>query len=89
MSNFYKDCPDIEKTIDMLDLKEVATLLEEDFKYAKEFDYAPVSAEDAIDNYKRALEVCGDIIGNRIAPTAEETDRVGNVLNDDGTVTYA
>ena len=89
MSNFYKDCPDIEKTIDMLDLKEVATLLEDDFKYAKEFDYAPVSAEDAIDNYKRALEVCGDIIGNRIAPTAEETDKVGNVLNDDGSVTYA
>ena len=89
MSNFYSDNADIAKTIDALDLTEVATLLEEDFKFAKEYDFAPTSAEDAIDNYKRALSVCGDIIGNRIASTAEETDRVGNVLNADGSVTYA
>ncbi len=89
MSNFYTDCPDIEKIIDCLDLTEVATLLEDDFKFAKEYDFAPTSPEDAIDNYKRALEVCGDICGNRIAPTAEETDKVGNILNEDGTVTYA
>ena len=88
MSNFYSDNADIAKTIDALDLTEVATLLEEDFKFAKEYDFAPTSAEDAIDNYKRALDVCGDIIGNRIAPTAEETDKVGNILNADGSVTY-
>ncbi len=88
MSNFYKDNPDIAKTIDALDLTEVAELLEDGFKYAKEFDFAPENAEDAIDNYKRALDVCGDICGNRIAPTAEETDKVGNILNDDGSVTY-
>ena len=89
MSNFYKDNPDIEKTLDAVDLTEVAGLCEEGFRFAKEYDFAPVSAEDAIDNYKRALEVCGDIIGNRIAPTAEETDKVGNILNEDGSVTYA
>ena len=88
MSNFDSDNADIAKTIDALDLTEVATLLEEDFKFAKEYDFAPTSAEDAIDNYKRALDVCGDIIGNRIAPTAEETDKVGNILNEDGSVTY-
>lgn len=89
MSNFYTDNPDIEKTIDALDLSEVATLLEQDFAFAKAYDFAPTSAADAIDNYKRALEVCGDIIGNRIASTAEETDRVGNILKEDGSVTYA
>ena len=88
MANFYKDNPDIAKTIDMLDLSEVAELCEEGFRFAKEYDFAPTSAEDAIDNYKRALEVCGDICANEIAPTAEETDKLGNVLNDDGTVTY-
>ncbi len=88
MSNFYSDNADIAKTIDALDLSEVAALLEEDFKFAKEYDFAPTSAEDAIDNYKRALDVCGEICGNRIAPTADETDRVGNILNGDGTVTY-
>ncbi len=89
MSNFYKDNPDIENMIDALDLSEVAALLEEDFKFAEEYDFAPKDAADAIDNYKRALDLCGDICGNYIAPTAEETDKVGNVLNDDGTVTYA
>ena len=89
MGNFYTDNKDIEQTLDALDLTEVATLLEEDFRFAAEYDFAPKSAEDAIDNYKRALEVAGDIMGNRIAPTAEETDKVGNVLNEDGSVTYA
>ena len=81
MGNFYKDNKDIENVIDALDLSEVATLLEEDFKFASEYDFAPKNAEDAIDNYKRALDVCGDICGNRIAATAEETDKVGNVLD--------
>lgn len=89
MSNFYTDNADIEKTLDAVDLSEVAELCEEGFRFAKEYDFAPTSSEEAIDNYKRALSVCGDIIGNRIAPTAEETDRVGNILNEDGTVTYA
>ena len=89
MANFYKDNPDIANVIDALDLTEVATLLEEDFRFAQEYDFAPKDAADAIDNYKRALEVCGDVMGNRIAPLAEETDKVGNVLNEDGSVTNA
>ena len=89
MANFYKDNRDIENVIDALDLSEVATLLEEDFRFAKEYDFAPKDAADAIDNYKRAIDICGDVMANRIAPTAEETDKVGNVLNADGSVTYA
>ena len=89
MANFYKDNKDIENVIDALDLSEVATLLEEDFRFAKEYDFAPKDAADAIDNYKRAIEVCGDVMANRIAPLAEETDKVGNVLNEDGSVTRA
>ena len=89
MSNFYRDNKDIENVIDALDLTEVATLLEEDFRFAKEYDFAPKDAADAIDNYKRALDGCGDVMANRIAPLAEETDAVGSVLNPDGSVTYA
>lgn len=87
--NFYTDNPDIEKTIDALDLSEVAALLEEDFKFAADYDFAPKDAADAIDNYKRAIALCGDIMANRIAPLAEETDSVGNTLNEDGSVTRA
>ncbi len=89
MANFYRDNKDIENVIDFLDLGEVATLLEEDFKFAKEYDFAPKDAADALDNYKRAIDLCGDIMANRIAPLAEETDLVGNTLNEDGSVTRA
>ena len=88
MANFYQDNKDIADVIDALDLSEVAALVEQDFKFAQEYDFAPKDAADAIDNYKRALSLCGDICGNRIAPTAEETDKLGNILNEDGTVTY-
>ena len=73
MGNFYRDNKDIENVIDLLDLSEVATLLEEDFKFAKEYDFAPKDAADAIDNYKRAIDLCGDIMANRIAPTRSTT----------------
>ena len=36
MANFYKDNKDIENVIDALDLSEVATLLEEDFRFAQD-----------------------------------------------------
>ena len=87
MANFYKDNPDIQNVIDALDLTEIAALFEEDFKFAKEYPFAPKDAAEALENYKRALDLCGDIMANRIAPTAEETDQVGNTLNADGTVT--
>ena len=89
MGNFYRDNRDIENVIDALDLSEVAALLEEDFRFAQAYDFAPKNAADAIDNYKRAIDVCGDVMANRIAPLAEETDAVGSVLNADGSVTYA
>ena len=50
MSNFYTDNADIEKTLDAVDLSEVAELCEEGFRFAKEYDFAPKSSEEAIDN---------------------------------------
>ena len=89
MANFYRDNKDIENVIDALDLTEVAELREEGFRFAKDYAFAPKDAADAIDNYKRAIDLCGDIMANRIAPLAEETDQVGNTLNEDGSVTRA
>ena len=86
MANFYRDNPDIQNVIDALDLTEVATLFEEDFRFAKDYDFAPKDAAEALENYRRAIDLCGSVMGERIAPTAEETDLVGNVLNPDGSV---
>ena len=86
MANFYRDNPDISNVIDALDLTEVATLFEEGFRFAKDYDFAPKDAAEALENYRRAIDLCGSVMGERIAPTAEETDLVGNVLNPDGSV---
>ena len=40
-----------------------------------------------MDNYRRILTILGEICGEMIAPHAEQVDREGNTLNEDGTVT--
>ena len=89
MANFYTDNEDIRFLFEHMDIARLAALSEEDFRFHDEFDFAPEDTDDAIDNYGRILEALGELAADVIAPTAEETDQVGNVLNDDGSVTYA
>jgi len=89
MANFYTDNDDIQFLFGHMDIARLAAIMEEDFRFHEAFDFAPEDAADAVDNYRRLLEVVGELSGDVIAPTAEETDQVGNVLNDDGSVTYA
>jgi alkylation response protein AidB-like acyl-CoA dehydrogenase len=89
MANFFLDNDDIGFLFEHLDLRRLATLVEGDFRFHPEHDFAPEDAEDAVDNYRRILTSLGELAAEVIAPTAAETDRAGNVLNDDGSVTYA
>ncbi|HPS53908.1 MAG TPA: acyl-CoA dehydrogenase family protein, partial [Phycisphaerae bacterium] len=89
MANFYNDNDDIKFLFKHFDVARLAELMEEGFRFNAEFPHAPENAADAIDNYQRMLANIGEICGDHIAPTAEETDNVGNVLNEDGSVTYA
>jgi len=89
MANFYTDNEDIQFLFRHMDMARLAEIAEEGFRFHEEFDFAPDSAADAVDNYERILNVVGELCAERIAPTAEQTDQVGNVLNEDGSVTYA
>ena len=89
MANFYRDNEDIRFLFHHMDMRRLAAIREEDFRFHEEFDFAPEDAEDAVDSYERILNVAGELSGDVIAPTAEQTDQVGNVLNEDGSVTYA
>jgi alkylation response protein AidB-like acyl-CoA dehydrogenase len=40
-----------------------------------------------VDNYRRIMTIIGQVAGEMVAPNAEQIDREGNTLNDDGTVT--
>ena len=89
MPNFFQDNDDIKFLFDHMNLAEVASVQEDNFTETDGpgKEYAPRDAADAIDNYRRILNIVGDVAGNHIAPRAEEIDRDGNTLNADGTVT--
>ncbi len=86
MGNYFLDNQDIQFLFDHIDLRELARL-QEDRTLAGNPDYGPSDAEDAVDNYRRILEIVGQIAADSIAENAETIDLEGNTLNEDGTVT--
>ena len=88
MPNFFTDNKDLKFIFNNLDLREVAEIAEDNYEQAKEFDYAPVDYDDTKENYRKVLEVVGDIAGNFIAERAVGVDEEGAKLKD-GKVHYA
>jgi hypothetical protein len=89
MANFYRDNSDIQFLFRHINLRNLAQVAEDNFKFSGEFDYAPADAEEAVQNYDMVLDSLGQLSGDFIAPRAEAVDKEGNVLNPDGSVTYA
>jgi hypothetical protein len=87
MGNFYTDNDDIRFLFRHIDLGQLARAFEEGFRFAGDFDYAPSSEQEAVRNYEMVLESLGKLCADFIAPRAENVDREGNQLNEDGTVT--
>ena len=87
MGNFFKDNPDLMFTLEHLDLAPVAELVEHGYKNAGEFDYAPENFADALDNYRQALKVVGEIAADRIEPRSRTVDAEGPKF-ENGKVTY-
>jgi alkylation response protein AidB-like acyl-CoA dehydrogenase len=88
VSNFFLDNPDLAFRLEHAGLQRVVRLREDDYTQARDFAYAPKDFEDALDSYRRALEIAGEIAGEFVAPRAEEVDRVGSQLSC-GEVCYA
>jgi len=86
MPNFYRDNDDIQFLFKHTDLGKLAAICEEDFKFSTDFDYAPANADEAIQNYDMVLDSLGQLSADFIAPRAEDVDRQGNILNEDGSV---
>lgn len=88
MPNFFLDNSDIQFHFHSLDLKEIVELAEDGYAQAQEFPHAPVNYEDAMENYRKVLEVVGDVAGNYIAARAADVDLQGATFAD-GRVSYA
>ncbi len=91
MANFFEDNEDIRFLFEHIDLRELATVQEDGFERTDGpgREYAPLDADDAIDNYRRILTIAGEVAANNIAPRAEGVDLDSHTLNDDGTVTLS
>ena len=87
MANFYRDNDDIQFLFRHIDPGKLAGVCENNFKFSREFDYAPANAEEAIQNYEMVLDSLGQLSADFISPRAEDVDREGNTLNEDGSVT--
>ena len=63
-------------------MKRIVELKERNYADAATYADAPVNYEDAIENYKRILDITGDITANIIAPNSEAVDQEGPHLID-------
>ncbi|ARN57373.1 acyl-CoA dehydrogenase family protein [Sedimentisphaera salicampi] len=86
MGNFFTDNDDLRFVLNNMDLSGISNLTEQGYKFADKFDYAPASAEEAIQNYNMVMESLGQLCADFIAPRSEEMDRQGNTLTEDGRV---
>ena len=83
MANFYLDNKDLQYHLSHPLMKRIIELKERNFADAALYDYAPQDVEDALDSYRRVLEIVGDVCGEVIAPNAEGVDHEGpRVVND-------
>lgn len=88
MANYYSDHPEIEFHLNHPLMKRVVDLKERDYAEKDQFEDAPVNYEDAIENYKRLLDITGDVAANIIEPNSEDVDLEGPHL-ENGRMIYA
>ncbi len=88
MENFFRDNPDIAFHLNHMDLSRVIHLLEDGFAAADAYPEAPSDEADALDSYRRVLDIVGEIAGGYAAPRARDVDAAGATFAD-GEVTYA
>lgn len=88
MANYYTDHPEIEFHLDHPLMKRIVELKEKGYADKDQFADAPVYYEDAIENYKRVLDITGDVAANIIEPNSESVDLEGPHLVD-GRMVYA
>ena len=88
MANYYTDQPVFDFYLNHPEMKRIVELKERNFADRDKFEDAPVDFDDAIENYKRVLDITGDIAANILEPNSEDVDLEGPHLVD-GRMHYA
>ena len=71
------DAKKLQYYLDSPLMKRIVELKERDFADKDQFDYAPVSYEDAIENYKRIVDITDGVAKDTIEPNSESVDLEG------------
>ena len=88
MANYYTDHPEIAYHLEHPLMRRLVELKEKNYADAAEHADAPVDDEDAIENYRRILDITGDVAANTIEPNSESVDLEGPHL-ENGRMIYA
>ena len=88
MANYYSDHPEIGFHLNHPLMKRIVDLKERNYADAATYPDAPIDYEDAIENYKRILDITGDVAANILEPNSESVDLEGPHL-ENGRMIYA
>lgn len=77
MDNFYTDNKELKFHLHHPDMKKIIDIKENGYEDSKQFDFAPMDFEDAIDSYEKVLEVIGQISAEVLDKNAESVDQDG------------
>ena len=77
MANYYSDHPEFDFYLNHPEMRRVVDLREKGYADKDQYEDAPVNYEDAIENYKRILDITGDVAANIIEPNSESVDLEG------------
>lgn len=88
MANYYSDHPEFDFYLSHPEMQKIVELKERNYADKDTYPEAPVDFADAIENYKRVLDITGDLAANIIEPNSEDVDLEGPHLVD-GRMVYA
>ena len=77
MANFFLDNKDLQFHLQHPLMRKIVALKERNYTLKDHHELAPQNFEDAMDNYRRVLEIAGEVCGEVIAPNAEGVDHEG------------
>ena len=83
MANILLDNKDLQYHLEHPLMRKIVELKERNFSEKDLYDYAPQNFEDAMDSYRRVMEIVGGVCGDVIAPNAEGVDKEGPRVEND------
>ena len=83
MANFFSDNKDLQYHLEHPLMRKIVELKERGFSDKDKYDYAPQNFEDAMDSFRRVMEITGGVCGDVIAPNAEGVDHEGPRVEND------